>query len=82
MEYQFLEEDQFSKIEDETGSKKFKCNYCEHFCLTKDAIIYHLQSKHLGIRFECSECQTRFTSKYVVGWKILSIKNILKLDLK
>jgi DNA-directed RNA polymerase subunit M/transcription elongation factor TFIIS len=50
----------------ETGVRKYQCNFCNHICLTKCAISYHIESRHFGIRYECSECVEKFTTKYSV----------------
>ena len=40
----------------ENGQPKYECKLCEHSGKFKSGLIHHIRTRHLGIRFECSEC--------------------------
>ena len=40
----------------ENGQPKYECNLCQHTGKSKNGLIHHIRTRHLGIRFECSEC--------------------------
>ena len=41
----------------EVDPKPYRCGYCETRCETKQGLKKHVDNKHLGIKFQCSQCE-------------------------
>ena len=41
----------------EGDPKPHKCGYCETRCETKQGLNKHVDNKHLGIKYQCSQCE-------------------------
>ena len=40
-----------------TVTKIYKCNHCDNTCETKQGLNKHIDSIHLGIKYQCSQCE-------------------------
>ena len=53
---------------------------CDFEATTKSRLRVHVQSKHGGIRFECTQCNSTFTRKFFLSKHVKTIHMIIQCD--